>query len=298
VCVALGEDPEHSFFGTGFVNGWNASRTFPDMPMFLVEGSSTFVAKITYDAKKMAVVYDQVLDDTQVGFRRFQGMRVVYDSSEKMYVVSHTTSFDDTGVFPPQMGMTALNTNGTVRWARRFDAGTVGGYNGFSSHPYALALDSAGGGYVIGGHVVFDDPAIHNIERCQGRMIRVDSTGHVTWDTRWVSAQKDTNIECYGVQGTLDGGFIMTCGTGVEPELHPADPQYLKTWMVLAMRVDSRGKKLWMHNFTTNADLQNNAGEYIVATREGEYAIFVDSQTWGPASTGGNFGLMKLTKDF
>jgi hypothetical protein len=39
-------------------------------------------------------------------------------------------------------------------------------------------------------------------------------------------------------------------------------------------------------------------GEYIVSTREGEYAIFVDSQTWGPASTGGNFGLIKLAKDF
>jgi hypothetical protein len=50
-------------------------------------------------------------------------MRVVYDPSEQMYAVSHTTSFDDTGVFPPQMGMTALNTNGTVRWSKRFDAG-------------------------------------------------------------------------------------------------------------------------------------------------------------------------------
>jgi hypothetical protein len=59
-------------------------------------------------------------------------------------------------------------------------SGTVGGYDGFSSHPYALALDSSGGagggGYVIGGHVVFDDPAIHKVERCQGRMIRVDAT--------------------------------------------------------------------------------------------------------------------------
>ena len=72
VCVTLGDDPEHSFVGTGFVNGFNESQTFPDMPMFLVEGGSAFVAKIAYNATQMTVEYDQVLDDSQVSFRRFQ----------------------------------------------------------------------------------------------------------------------------------------------------------------------------------------------------------------------------------
>ena len=37
--------------------------------------------------------------------------------------------------------------------------------------------------------------------------------------------ERDANIECYGLQTANDGGFVMTCGNGVEPELHPKDSQ-------------------------------------------------------------------------
>ena len=42
---------------------------------------------------------------------------------------------------------------------------------------------------------------------------------------------------------------------------------------------------------------QNNAGEYIVALRNGGYVVCIDSQTWGPTTTGGNFAIMKLGSD-
>ena len=54
---------------------------------------------------------------------------------------------------------------------------------------------------------------------------------------------------------------------------------------------------LYSTTFTSNAQLQNNAGEYIVATRDGRYAVFVDSQTYGSPESGGNFALMLLSAD-
>ena len=94
-------------------------------------------------------------------------------------------------------------------------------FTGHASHPYALAL-GRDGTYAIGGLAVFYDS--QRIEQCQGRLVAVDpATGALAWDQRFTSAHKDYNIECYGLQATHDGGYILACGTGVEPELHPHD---------------------------------------------------------------------------
>lgn len=130
-------------------------------------------------------------------------------------------------------------------------------------------------------------------------MVGFNSSGDLVFDTRWESGERDANIECYGLQTTLDGGFVMTCGNGVEAELHQQDSQVMKTWMVFVARTDENGNNLWSGNLTEaeHFNLQHDAGEYIVATRDGRYAVYVDSQTWGPKSTGGNFALMMLDKD-
>ena len=238
MCVALADDPAHSFVATGFVNGENSTTGYVDEPMFLIKGGNAFVTKISYTATTMSVAYEKVIDDSKLGFRIYQGMRMVYDPKKQLYLASHTISYDNGGNI--EMGMTALGLDGTVKWTKGFRAGSAHG--GHASHPYALALNGAGDGYVIGGLAVIMDAK--QIEQCQGRMIHVSPTGDLVWDSRFTSEQKDTNIECYGVQATQDGGYIMTCGTGVEPELHPSDSQKLKTWMVLVIRVDAKGNKL------------------------------------------------------
>lgn len=224
-------------------------------------------------------------------------MRVVFDPSVPQYVVSHTVSYDNGGNI--QMGMSAIGPDGVVRWTRGFPAAAQQGYDGHASHPYALALAGAGGGYVIGGlAVIMEAGANPPVEQCEGRMIRVNAGGGLVWDSRFLSTRQDTNVECYGVQATHDGGFIMTCGTGVEPELHPGDSPRLKTWMALVIRVDGRGDKLYEQTYTDDVDLKSNAGEYIIATRDGGYALYIDSKgTYGPGSTGGNFALMRLGPD-
>ena len=100
-------------------------------------------------------------------------------------------------------------------------------------------------------------------------------SGDVQWDQRFTSSEKDTNIECHGIQTVeRDGGYILTCGTGVEPEVHPHDSDKSKTWRVLVHRTDSEGAMLWQDVYTSNDKLQNNAGEYIIATRNDDgYAV-------------------------
>ena len=138
------------------------------------------------------------------------------------------------------MGLTVTGLDGTVKWSRVYPAGAVPPLTGHKSHPYALAATKGGGGYAIGGLAVINDA--EGIEQCQGRLVVMDSGGGaLRWDRRFTSEAKNTNIECYGLQQTHDGGFILTCGTGVEPELHPHDSPRAKTWMVLVHRTNSTG---------------------------------------------------------
>ena len=63
-------------------------------------------------------------------------------------------------------------------------------------------------------------------------------------------------------------------------------------------RADARGQPLWQRCYTNNtgpvASLRDNAGEFVVAARDGGLGLYVDAQALGPPGTGGNFGLMRL----
>ena len=66
---------------------------------------------------------------------------------------------------------------------------------------------------------------------------------------------------------------------------------------VLVHRTDAFGNALWSKTYTNNTRLKDDAGEFIITTRAGGYAVYVDSQTWGSPSTRGNFAFMKLKPD-
>ena len=292
MCVALGEDSE-SVVATGFVGGENATTGGVDEPMFLVGGGQPFAMKLTL-RPRLAVAFDMTIEAAPgQGFTPQQGMRLFYDAKQDAYVVSHTVRFPgDGGAF--QFGLTSIAGDGSVNWVRAYKAEASATLHGHASHPYALT-QGHDGGYAIGGLAVIFDAK--HIEQCQGRLLKVDPSGNVVFDRRFTSTEKDTNIECYGLQPTPDAGFILTCGTGVEPELHPKDSQRSKTWRVLVHRTDARGVQVWQKAYTDNSKLKDNAGEYIVTTRSGEYAVYVDSQTYGSPSTGGNFAIMLLGAD-
>eukprot|EP00930_Biecheleria_cincta_P002016 TRINITY_DN103094_c0_g1_i1.p1 TRINITY_DN103094_c0_g1~~TRINITY_DN103094_c0_g1_i1.p1 ORF type:complete len:484 (-),score=63.27 TRINITY_DN103094_c0_g1_i1:198-1649(-) len=299
--MSLGHDPEHAFVVTGVVGAGNESTTFPDQVMFLPTGGQPCISQIAYDNAGLKVVFDRKLEELpgceKPDCLMLEGMRVVYDPEEQQYIVAANLYYPQR--YANEMGAIALGTDGEVHWMRSFPASSI---TGVMSQPYALAyapsVPGASRRYVIGGHWFWTEGP-QNVLRAGGRMVGFNSSGDVNFDTRWRSGERDANMECYGLQTTLDGGFIMTCGNGVEGELHPKDSDVMKTWMVFVARTDRNGNPLWSGNFTEAEHFkkQNNAGEYIIATRDGRYAVLVDSQTWGSSSTGGNFALMMLGQD-
>ena len=167
---------------------------------------------------------------------------------------------------------------------------------------YALtALDDVGqdAAYAIGGLAVLYDA--QGIEQCEGRVVGMAAAdGALVFDDRFAESDtKDENTECYGIAPGPggDGGYVVTCGAGVEPELHPRDSQRAKTWRVFAHAGNATGNPVWSTTYTSNEKLQNNAGENILCTRSGNLVVLVDSQTYGSGSTGGNFALIKLAKE-
>ncbi len=291
--MSVAQRPNGHVVAVGVVGGENATTGYVDEPMFLIGGGRVSATSFRIDPDTYAFT---VLHDVEVaggtGFDTPQAMRVLNHPDGTHVAVSHTTTFDGGSNF--QFGLTMLDAATLVaEWTHAYPAG-AGGMDGHASHPYALTVAQDGGVVVGGLAVIFD---ANNIEQCQGRLVKIGVDGSKIFDRRFTSALPDTNIECYGAQTTLDGGFILTCGTGVEPELHPKDSQKSKTWRVLVHRTDPDGNQLWDTDYTTNDALQNNAGEYILALRDGGYAVYVDSQTWGSSSTGGNFAIMKLAGD-
>jgi hypothetical protein len=114
-----------------------------------------------------------------------------------------------------------------------------------------------------------------------GRLVSVAPTGDLRFDRRF-HGLPDFNIECYGVQPTHDGGYILTCGYGVKSKTdHPNETDYDLTWRALVHRTDSAGEPLWQAAYGNRSSHLSNAGEYIIATRDGGYAVYIDSKEWG-----------------
>lgn len=67
-------------------------------------------------------------------------------------------------------------------------------------------------------------------------------------------------------------------------------------------RIDKDGNELWNQAYTNQTDPNcegcQNAGEYVITAAEGDYAMYIDSMTWGDGyETGGNFALMRIASD-
>eukprot|EP00039_Didymoeca_costata_P021667 m.345133 g.345133 ORF g.345133 m.345133 type:complete len:443 (+) comp25774_c0_seq1:127-1455(+) len=288
--MSVVERNDGSIIAVGFVNGENSTKGYVDEPMFLIGGGSVSVTKFTLNNDTgFSVEQDIVITGTE-DFDTPQAMRVLNYGQENI-AISHTTSLNHDGNF--EFGLTLMEASSLkILWTRSFPAANID--NAHASHPYALTVGTNGTINIGGLAVIYDR---NHIEQCQGRLVSISNSGTLQWDKRFTSVLPDTNIECYGLQTTYDGGYIMTCGTGVEPELHPKDSPKSKTWRVLLHRTDRDGVQLWQKTYTSNDQLQNNAGEYIVACRDGSYAVYIDSQSWGSPTTGGNFAIGKLDKD-
>ena len=303
MCASLSADDNMTVYATGYLGGESGfdpkTKTYDDEPMFLIYGGTAFLTKISFSRDPEAtpsVAFDASFPPSSLGADNDmvaqQGMRAFHDAATDTVIVSAaSTTNEDPGSF--QFSLIAADpASGAVRWAHLYPASDPArNRTGTGSHPYALTLGHPeSGGYLLAGLALEATGPV-------GRALAVAPDGSVRWDTRFRQPGLYQNTECYGVAYVEGYGeaYILTCGTGVEPEDHPHEPARRKTWMVLNAAVRANdGEVLWYKTYTNTSRLQNNAGEYIVSTQDGAAAVYVDSQTWGSASTGGNFGLMKL----
>jgi len=281
--------------GDVVVTGFKGSvETYPDNPMFLIYGGQAFLMKLRFEAVDTdpTVVYEVPLVAER--FKALQGMRLGVDRANGRIAVTSLAVSNDPSANVPQMSLFSFEADtGKLVWSRFLPAKNEL-QSGVMSHPYAFAVARDGSGYVIAGHAF---PCFDEIT-CQpsGRLVKVSADGDLEWDARFRNDKKDYNTECYGASAAADGGFVVSCGTGVEPEDHPDAPANDKQWESLVFKADAKGNTEWQHLYTTNEHGVGNAAEDIFTTRDGGYALALDS-SFGKQGTGGNFGLMRTDPD-
>ena len=99
--------------------------------------------------------------------------------------------------------------------------------------------------------------------------------------------------ECYGVRETLDGGFVVTGGTGDHSDYfgsgHPNGTS--DEWKVLLSEFDKDGNMTSINVFGGGLDVGNDAGEFIDVTSDGGYIVFSDTDSKGSKGPN-NFGFL------
>ena len=290
-------DDEYEYVATGYVGGESGDCN-DDEPMFLIFGGFAFLAKLVYDPTthsfdaQMEVTFNS--SDITDRMIPMQGMRVFDDVTNQRIGISAASHVD--GDDAVQFGMISIDYSGATLWSNLYPA-AHDEQTGSGSHPYSMIPSSTNDGYVISGLALREKTGVP-----EGRMVKIGSDGDLLWDRRFVYSlnghSAEMSVECYGVSVTMDKGYITTCGTGwegqVEGQVNGVNDR--DTWMALLHRTDIDGNVQWQKAYT-NQSSGNNAGEFVVTTAEGGYAMYIDANSFGPPETGGNFGLMVLEQE-
>jgi len=302
MCVTPTTDGTNGVVVTGYLGGEanydKKTNQYDDEPMFFIFNGIAFADRLTFpeDDRSAPPSLDFSIKlglDESYGYVPMQGMRVHMDGASNTLAVSAAScSGPYDGNWNMQFALLSLDaSSGKLRWAKRYTTGVA-------SHPYAMTLSHPNDpepGYVIAGH------SIDTGRQPIGRLLKARaSDGKLLWDRTFTDRDdRYWNIECYGVDYTLDGGYIVTCGNGAEPPT----PSWMtqcsqRTWTAFVYRTGAQGEMQWKANVTDAATkCIDDAGEFIVTAREGGYAVYVDSGTLGKQGTGGNFGLVVLGSD-
>ena len=312
MCVAAGpiaadEGGEHQVvYLTGYVcseSGYDAERNEYDQdPMFLISLGHAFIMTLAFSTDDLAAPPRQLDEltltpaamETSVVFR--QGMRVVYDDALEQVVVLAAASTHEED-YEPHFAAVAVDaadvTN--VRWHCIY-CGSRSEVQLRASHPYAMTRAALPGGYVLAGHSFHDSM---NAGRPVGRALKISAgDGSVVWDAQFAQPGHHLNTECYGVC-VVPEGVLLSCGTGSHDDEASAAENIWRCLMVLLDARDGTARFVRPYALGGNKAgggevTANNAGEFVLATPDGGAIVAIDSQTFGPEGTGGNFALMKI----
>lgn len=211
-----------------------------------------------------------------------QGTKVKIDrATGALFVCSTVWAFSE-GRDHQDAQLTKLDASGVTLWKK-----TYGG----RGQDQCFDMDLTPDGCVLAGHTTGDPNG-----GWDAWLVKVNRDGTRQWSQTYGQplggSPKQIYDECYGVKATPDGGFVLACGTGVEPENAKTRKDPRSTWAAYVVRTDARGNKLWHHlHHTPNKG--HNAAEYVALCRDGGYVVFLDSDNTGSMKNS-NVGFLKL----
>lgn len=142
-------------------------------------------------------------------------------------------------------------------------------------------FDTLSDGFVLAGHTVGRES-----ENWDVWLVRTDSEGKMLWQQTYDQLSGGTSKkifdECYGVQQTSDGGFVLACGSGIEPD-NVADEESSDTiWAACLLKTDGLGLPCWTYVFH-QPESGHNACEWVIPFGDKEYLMLLDSDHLGDA---------------
>lgn len=238
---------------TGYVNG-------SDPNSFLSMNSNSFIMITNYRGE---VIWEKELKGKKGDPKIPSGLRILQDTSNGGFIVSSTVFSGKNN----NMDFCLIKTDlsGNVEWIN-----TYGGMGDEHCYDMDLTLDS---GYILTGHTT-SPPAVG----WDAYLVKVDRYGEMIWERSFGEPingdPRKIYDECYGVRSTPDGGYIISCGTGIEPE-PIKDTSFWGDWRIFIVKTDGKGNFLW--DFTSKDIPGEKAGEYVDICKDGGYVVFVDA---------------------
>ena len=216
-----------------------------------------------------------------------QGTKVRQDRAKRGFVVCSTV-WRFNGKDHQDACLLRLNNEGKTLWTR-----TYGGADNDQCYDLDLTPDH---GYVLAGHTI----SYGRAGGWDAWLVKVGGDGRMQWHKSFGQPlggdPEQIFDECYGVKTTSDGGFVMACGSGIEPENRTAKDDPRNLWAAYVVRTDARGNLLWEFTYHTPRK-GHNAAEYVNVCRDGGYIVFLDSDTEGKPRPN-NFGFLKIAPDY
>ncbi len=262
---------------TGYINAPNIEefRGFA----FIVDDGDGFIMKVDAEG---SVAWEKSIDAPQ-------GTKV-REISQGYAVCSCAGNWREETGYSGDFCLIKTDDRGNTVWRKFF-----GGSEGDHLYDFDLAKD---GGYILGGHTVS-----YGVSNWDYLLMKVDGDGNEEWHKTFGQPRgydaRYMHDEAYGVRQTPDGGYILAGGSGDENDSyhgsgHPSGPS--SEWKVYLVRTDGEGNVVWEGIYPADANVGNNAAEYVGLTSDGGYIVFVDTDSQTPPEPN-NFGFLKLAPD-
>ena len=211
-----------------------------------------------------------------------QGTKVKADKQGGFLVCSTVWRFSG-GKDHQDACLLKLGPAGNLEWKKTF---------GGTGDDQCFDMDLTPDGYVLAGHTTS-----YGKGGWDAWLVKVDHKGNLQWQKSFGQplggSPRLIYDECYGVKATADGGFVLACGSGIEPKNRKDRKDPRNTWAAYLVRTDHKGNLLWEYTYH-NPKEGHNAAEYVTICKDGGYLLFLDSDTTGNMGEE-NIGFLKLS---